>query len=167
MPVRRRRPRVTGELSFRILQANDFDRLTGRARGWDRILDNQLKAELGAAAKDAVRDAQRRALRLNLSPRPPARRPRPHGATSLRSDIARGVTVIAREAGGGVEYRLRAGHPMSFATNKSRFNHPVFGNREVWVTQNSQPWWSMAMAANAPKMRAAADRALERAVRRF
>lgn len=148
-------------------EPGDFARLQGRVADWDRVLQGQLKAELGAAAKPAARLASRNALRLRLPGLPPSARP--HGRSSgLRSDLSRSVNVILRVAGNGVEYRITSDHPMTKPTNSTSFRHPVYGHRDrPWVTQASQPWWTMAMDKSRPAMRDAAERALDRAARRI
>src|SRR5690606_24972697 len=122
--------------------ASNFAALQGRVADWDRVLQGQLRAELGAAAKPAARLAQRYALRLRLRALPPSPHPQRRRSTGLRSDIARGVTVVLRVAGNGVEYRIRSAHHMTRATNATTFRHPVFGRRDQsqdWVDQTSQP----------------------------
>ncbi len=157
---------MAGALSVRV-DAGDFERLRPRTRDWEQVLQGQLRAELGAAARGAAQTASRAALRLRLPGLPPSAHPGPRRSTGLRSDLARSVTVILRAAGAGIEYRIRADHPMANPTNAASFRHPVYGNRDVWVTQASQPWWNLAMARSRPQMEEAAQRALERAARRI
>ena len=154
-------------LSIRC-DASSFGRLQSRARGWDGTLDAQLRAELNAAAKGASRSAQRAALRLRLPGQPPAARPRGGRSTGLRSGLSRSVEVVLASSGGGeVDYRITSRHRMAKPTNATSFRHPVFGNRDNWVTQKSQPWWDLSMRTSKPAMQQAAERALDRAVRRL
>ncbi|MBL7493889.1 hypothetical protein I6A60_31275 [Frankia sp. AgB1.9] len=162
---RRRGAQRAGTLSF-ACDSSPFARLYERAANWDQVLDAQLRAELGAAANKAARQAQREALRLRLPGDPPSPRRQGGRSTGLRSDIARSVNVVLRQAGNGIEYRLTAGH-MAAVTNAPSFRHPVFGNRRVWAKQASKPWWNQAMRAAEPDMRAAAQRAVSRAIRRI
>jgi len=144
----------------------NFGLLRARAQGWDEVLDAQLRRELEAAARPAARRAARRALRLRLPGLPPARRRRSR-STGLRSELAQSVHVALQDSAGGVGWRIYAAHPMAFATNSTRFRHPVHGDRDVWVSQASQPWWNLAMQESTPGMRLAGRRALERAVGRL
>jgi hypothetical protein len=149
-------------------EAGDFERLRERTGRWDGTLDDTLRAELGAAARATANDARKAALRLRLPGAPPARRPGGRRSTGLRSGIASSVDVVLRGAAGkGVEYRIRADHPMARVTNAVSFRHPVYGNRSRWVSQLSQPWWDLSIDRNRAPMRDSADQALSRAIRRF
>jgi hypothetical protein len=64
---------------------------------------------------------------------------------SMRTKVATGrnpaVTIIAK----GIAVR---------STNRGFVRHPVFGNREVWVTTRVPPgWFTEAMQNSAPKVR--------------
>jgi hypothetical protein len=158
---------VASSLSIRC-EAGDFGRLRARAVNWDDVLKDTLRAELGAAARPAARLASRNARRSRFPASREATRPQASRSTGLRSDLAASVDVALRPAGDGIEYRITSDHPLAQHTdNRKRWQHPVFGNREVWRGQKGSGWWTKAMNQSGPDMRAAADRALVRALRRL
>lgn len=53
-----------------------------------------------------------------------------------------------------------------FGQDRRGFRHPVFGNREVWVQQNTRPYLIPAIKAGRQRWLDAADRAAEIAARR-
>lgn len=157
---------MAGAIAIRC-EAGDFQRLRERTERWDGTLHDTLRAELGAAARPAAASARRAALRLRLPGLPPSPRPGGRRSTGMRSAIASSVSIVLRDAGRSVEYRIRADHRMAAPTNSTSFRHPVYGNLSRWVAQLSQPWWDLTMTAARPDMQRAADRALERAARRL
>jgi hypothetical protein len=44
---------------------------------------------------------------------------------------------------------------------KKRWRHPVFGNREVWVNQPSQPYFYNVLRVAGPASRRAVNRVLD------
>lgn len=157
---------MAGALSIRC-EAGDFERLRARVAGWDNVLQETLRAELGAAARPAARLASRSALRSRFPATRPARHPHGSRSTGLRSELANSVAIVLREAGDGVEFRITSSHPMAVPTNSNTWRHPVFGDRDTWVSQRGSQWFSRAMVQSRPEMERAADRALDRAIRRI
>lgn len=141
----------------------DYARFAGRAREFPRRLRGNLRRELRAEARSVERDLERAVMALRLPGKPPSRHHQPRH-TGLRQGIASGIRVIAREVGDGIEFRVRAGHPMSSATNASSFNHPLWGDRDKWVTQESRPWWDNTWREHRPRVVEAGRVALQRAV---
>lgn len=147
------------------IDTSDLQRLLIQTREFPPVLQRELRDQLNRAAQQVQRDARAGALALRLPGLPPGRGLN-RRSTGLRRGLAAGVRIRLRNAGDGVEYRIRASHPMSSATNDSEFRHPVFGNREVWRAQLSQPWFTLASRRAVPVAQQAAESALQRAVRR-
>ena len=87
------------------------------------------------------------------------------------------VTVQARMSGQNASIRVRGvrrkqgGLVDLDAIDRGRLRHPLFGDRRHWYTQQVQPgWWTKAMEAGAPAVRAELARvigdAIARAVKR-
>jgi hypothetical protein len=49
----------------------------------------------------------------------------------------------------------------SMVEGKKRWRHPVFGNRDVWVNQPSQPYFYNVLRAAGPASRRAVNRVLD------
>jgi hypothetical protein len=73
-----------------------------------------------------------------------------HSGQALRAGIARRVTIETRLSGRSAGVKLRAKKTPNirdFANAPKRLNrrkpfrHPLFGNREQWVTQTGKPGW--------------------------
>lgn len=148
------------------IDTSDLQELLRRSREFSPILQRELRDQLNRAAQVVQRDARAGALALQMPATRPARYPSARRSTGLRRGLASGVRIGLRNAGDGVEYRIRATHPMSSATNKAGWWHPVYGNRDVWREQRSQPWFTLAARRAVPVAQEAAETALERAVRR-
>ena len=102
---------------------------------WRRELNKGLRE----AAKDLPKEAQRAAL-SNL----PA-----SGRLNVRV-AARPVKMSV--ASGGVRIRYTRTDPRMY--EQGRLRHPVYGNREVWVTQKIKAgWFSERMLREAPEIR--------------
>ena len=93
---------------------------------------------------------------------------------SLRSLLARSVRMEVRTSGKLAGARIRAdGRRMPAGMGalpkhwegppEGRWRHPVFGNREVWVGQESHPTFYRAVEPN----QAAAQREIDQAVRQI
>lgn len=84
---------------------------------------------------------------------------------SLRAAIAKGIQIDQRTTGrrAGVTVRTRNSllpadqKALPRLLNRGKWRHPVFGNRDVWVEQQSpvKGWWNDTMAAHRPKVEAA------------
>lgn len=61
----------------------------------------------------------------------------------------------------------KSGHDLR-AIDRGRLRHPVFGNREVWVSQDVKPgWWSRTVAAEADEVGREVRRTLDEVARRL
>lgn len=55
----------------------------------------------------------------------------------------------------------KSGHDLR-AIDRGRVRHPVFGNRDAWVTQQVEPgWWSRTLSEQAPAIRREVIRAMD------
>lgn len=116
----------------------------------------ELRAELRPAmraAGGAVRDAA--ASNASWSRRIPA---------SLRVSVLFG----ARTAGVVVKARSSvAPHAKAYeGRTGATFRHPVFGDRDVWVTQSARPFLRPALASHRGDVVRAAEQAIQTAFRR-
>jgi hypothetical protein len=116
-------------------------------------LRRELNRGLRDGAKPLVQHA-RDAARDNL----------PH-AGGLNERVASRPTTISI-AQGGVRVRVKGVDAAS--TNRGRLRHPVYGNREVWVTQTIQPgWFTDRMRQKAPGVRPDLIKAMDRVAQKI
>lgn len=100
-----------------------------------------------------------------------------HDGEPLRSAIARRIVGEVRFSGRATGIRIRAkrkGMPRGFEHAPKRTNarggwrHPVWGNKEVWVTQVGTPdWFDDVMKDQRPEARAKCLAAMEETARRI
>ncbi len=84
------------------------------------------------------------------------------------------IPQTIRVTASGAKVTVKAGgakapHAAPFENKGERgsFRHPVFGNREVWVSQKAQPFLGPSLAENAEKIAVMVGNALDRALRLF
>ena len=132
--------------------ADDFYRLSKALKNAGKVeLRKQLNKQLREAAKPLVQDA-RDAARREL--------PQKGGlaAQVAKSPIRVQVRTGARTAGVRITGR---GQGLRGA-DRGRLRHPVFGNRDRWVTQDVKPgWFTGTMEREAPKVKPAIDQAIQ------
>lgn len=105
-------------------------------------LRRQLRPQLREGGQEIVDDMRQRA------------------AYSSRIPGAIGMTVSFSAKGGGVRFRVnarRAPHArvLELGNQSGRanlFRHPVFGDQEVWATQETRPFFFPALKAGRPKL---------------
>ncbi|MFT2016292.1 hypothetical protein ACMA1D_10680 [Streptomyces sp. 796.1] len=128
--------------TVRIVAGEDFTRVANALRAIDARMPTQLRKEMRDAVKPFVRQAQQKVRTLPVAGNA--------GHTGLRRKVARGVRATAAVGG-------RRGSYMRIVTSMPEENqvmiprgldgergwrHPVFGNRNEWVTQRPiQPGW--------------------------
>ena len=150
-------------MSFRV-EADQFRQVLADAKRFDRELSKSLRRELRAAAKPMAQAAKDAALALPS---------KGTGSTGLRRSLARSVTVQVsnsrRRAGVFIvakASKMPAGQrTMPRAVRKGTWRHPVFGNRQVWVTQQGGDWFDGPISAKAPAAERAVKKALDDAER--
>lgn len=84
----------------------------------------------------------------------------------LRDTVAKATTLQITNR--GIRFVTRSGQlPENQRTlprhldNPKGWRHPVFGNREVWVSQKGGPWFASTIQRRAPEFRAAIVQAME------
>ena len=128
------------------------------ARHLREIGDTELARELTRrmrAAVDGVPDQVRQALAPHLPDR---------YAAALDADLQLGTSVRTNERNPGVSLtgKARAKARRLRTLDAGRLTHPVYGNREVWRTQQVEPGWFTGPAeAATPLVRAGIDQALQ------
>lgn len=95
-----------------------------------------------------------------------------HGTATpaLRTTIASRIRVAVRGTGARAGVRVSVGRTPQIRgfrnapkrLNREDFRHPVFGNREKWVSQRGAPgWFDDPLRERRDEMRAAVERAVE------
>lgn len=136
----------------------DVDDLVKLGRRLKEAGDKELRRELFKALNRATRP-------LKLAAKESALTSLPNGG-GLNVWVAKNVRIGTRNrlAGRNPGVRIQADRKGSdiAAMNRGRLRHPVFGNRQVWVTQQIRPgWFSRPMAAGAPAVRRELNHVLE------
>lgn len=153
--------RVTGEDDLRRVAA----RL--KANGNPKAIRQEMLKGLRDATKPAVVAAKDAALRL------PSKRPAKAGG--LRRRTARATRAKVRLTGRDVGIRVAVARaPLGPAgrvpqlMNRGDFRHPVFGDRDKWVTQHGRPgWFDRANKTEASKVREGARAVLDNIERKL
>lgn len=113
-----------------------------------RDLRRELNKGLREGAKPLIGEA-RSAARSELPQR---------GGLAERV-ASRPMTISASTTG----VRIRVKGMDARSTERGRLRHPVYGNREVWVTQAIKPgWFTERMRREAPKVRPELVKAMDR-----
>jgi hypothetical protein len=113
---------------------------TKALRSIERTLPTSFKRAKRDVARDLAKEAQKKVREE------PSKKAGP-GPRGLRRDIARGVGVVEIEGG----YRIytsmpdedEAIIPRGMDDRRRGWRHPVFGNRNNWVTQRGEFSWFM------------------------
>lgn len=138
-----------------------------------RLLDATRDLEGGARLREAFARRMRDAVRPSQRAAQAAIRSMPSRGTtpgeSLRSAIADEVKISVRTSAPTPSVRLYLGQPnvrrfktAPRRTQDSRWRHPVFGNREVWVNQpGKRDWFGKAARDGRDRYVAAAGKVLD------
>lgn len=136
------------------------DNLATLAKELKRIGDNDLRKEM------------LRGIRTATKPMVAAAKESAHDelpkAGGLNEIVARSkFSTRTRTAGRSPGVRVVAASGINVGSiDRGRLRHPVFGNREAWVTQQVKPgWFTDAMNAHADEVRRELMAALERVAR--
>lgn len=123
----------------------------------NREVTKRFRRELRAAAAPLVPVARQAALDIPVKGT--------SGSTGLRKRLAKSVRLIVRTTGKRAGVAILADParmpdkqkalPAYMEATKSPWRHPVFGN-DVWVTQESHPWFYPAMRSAGARGRIAA-----------
>lgn len=132
----------------------------------------QFRAELRAPAKQVQKE-----VRAGIRAIPSKGQSRRAGSRSLRADLAKSVSIQVRTSGrkAGVYVFM---NPRKMPDRKkalpayfegtpryARLRHPVFGNREKWVTQRPHPYFTRATASAQAMAARAAEKVVDRLAR--
>lgn len=118
------------------------------------------------SVKELARDWGRVPIELRRELRPRLRQAGEHVRNAVRQNAgfssripgAVGLTVSFASRTGGVRVRVnskRAPHarPLENLGKAGSFRHPVYGNRDVWVSQAAHPFFFPAVQANRDKVK--------------
>lgn len=152
---------MPGEWGLR--HGNDLRRISRELRGIDnKEIKKRFTKELRAAARPLV-PVVRNSIRSIPSGRA-------YSPTGLRGNLARAtkleVRTVGRQAGIAIRVDGRKmpthmkGLPKAVEGTK-RWRHPVFGHRDVWVTQPKQPYFFHVVRPLGPASRKAVNRVLD------
>lgn len=113
----------------------EWKRVAAALRAVDERLDHEFRAELRDAAEVLARRTQQEVMKI------PSRHNDPSG---LRSRVAKGVGVKMAPSGvqitASMNYKDERNLP-AYLDLMAGWRHPVFGNRSVWVHQDTGGSW--------------------------
>ena len=143
------------------------DAMTAEADG--KALRRDLLREMRSAARPLVPDLQSAVRSLpDVSPA--------FAEPSLREAVAQQITVGARLTGRSTGVKVAVGtkkDPRGFRfagrklNRRSGWKHPVYGNREAWVTQTGREWFEPTILQRREEMQRAVMDAVEAMARRI
>lgn len=124
----------------------------------------------GPGARTAARRAARKAVRPVIDDLRAAIRSTPGAAPDgdLRSSIAGAITVSVTGSGVRIKVngaRLGKRRALPGKIDEGQWRHPVFGNRNAWVSQRGQPWFGVTFDRHRTQIRRAVLDAVTDAVR--
>lgn len=156
-----------------------------KAAGGDGTMLRKFRKEIRDAGAPCVADLKsavmgvkvtrgndpyaRRTQRTGVAPRRSTSRWGPR-STGLRARVADAVGISQTKK--GIRIRVSATKVGPYGTSlpryldwtlprSKRWNHPVFGNRSVWVTQQGSPWFFVTIDQHRTSFRAAVFDVLE------
>ena len=150
-------------MSIRLKDSGDLRRVSRELRRMDNPeIKKRFRKELRAAAAPLVPR-----VRSSIRAIPSERGYSPQG---LRGQMAKATRLEVRTTGkqAGVAIRVD-GRKMpahmkslpSMVEGKKRWRHPVYGNREVWVTQTRRPYFYNVVRVAGPASRRAVGKVLD------
>lgn len=127
-------------IHYQVILGDDFRKTRAALAHVDRELPRRFRQKLIEAAKPAVQDAQTRVRSIPVSGE--------EGSTGLRRRVARGVRTVASPSADIPYLRIITTMPEADEAviprgldRQEGWRHPVFGNRDVWVTQHTGGSW--------------------------
>jgi hypothetical protein len=150
-------------MTIGLRESGDLRRISRELRNMDdKELKKRFRKELRAAAAPLVPK-----VRQSIRSIPSSRAYSPDG---LRGALSKAVKLEVKTAGrqAGVAIRVD-GRKMpahmkslpSMVEGKKRWRHPVFGHREVWVNQGSEPYFYHVVRVAGPASRRAVNKVLD------
>lgn len=150
-------------MTIRLQDGGDLRRVSRELRRMDSPeVKKRFRKELRAAAAPLVPR-----VRSSIRSIPSSRGYSPDG---LRGSMARAtrleVKTVGKQAGVAirVDGRKMPSHMKSLPAmveGKKRWRHPVYGRRDVWVTQTPHPYFYSSLRAAGPASRRAVSRVLD------
>jgi hypothetical protein len=150
-------------MTIRLQDSGDLRRISRELRRMDNPeIKKRFRKELRAAARPLIPKVRAAIREIPSS--------REYSPTGLRGAMSKATKLEVKTAGrqAGVAIRVD-GRKMpshmrslpSMAEGKKRWRHPVFGNRNVWVTQTPHPYFYSALRTAGPASRRAVSRVLD------
>ncbi|WP_270888629.1 hypothetical protein [Pedococcus sp. 5OH_020] len=133
--------------------SEDFYKASRALKGAGPELRKRVNAEIRTVARPMINQA-RAAARAQL----------PHHGGLAAQVASEPMRVQIRTGADTAGVRIVVGRRRGGAqsTNRGVIRHPVYGNRNAWVTQRVQPgWFDDSMKSQAPAVRRAIERAME------
>lgn len=159
-------------IRVRVKGHEKFGRLARRFRAAaDGQLRSDLNAELLRASPPVVAKTRARVLGAAFPVVPGDGGSEP---TGFRARLA--AATGTEPLGNGVRFRVdgatvgERGHRLAMLSDTElapRWRHPVFGNREAWVTQRGQPWFFSSIRPEEPRFRRGVETAMDKTARRI
>lgn len=163
-------------LRIRVRRYEQFGRLAARFRdAANGDLRRDAVQELAAASQPVLARVRAGVLGASFPVTPPG-----DGATpskGLRERLAAATGVAALPQGNGIRFSVeypevdpKWGRRLAMLTDRElapRWRHPVFGNREQWVTQQGQPWFFSNIRPAEPEFAMGVRRAMDRTARKI
>lgn len=154
---------ATGD-SLQLRSGRDLSRITRELRGMDdKEVLKRFRKELRTAAKPLVP-----AIRASIRKLPSSR---PYSTQGLRGQMSKATTLQVKTTGKQASVILRvdgrkmpvnAGSvPAYMEGTKTRWRHPVYGRRTVWVEQPAQPYFYNNLTVAGPRARQAVGRVMD------
>lgn len=151
------RVRVVSSAAF-----HQWQELSRRLRTADPELKRALKRRLRQHGEPVLDKLQAAAWGITMESWPErggggstGLRARISSATKL-SLLASGVRFVVREQ----QVDRRYGRTLVAGSEGTPWRHPVYGNRNAWVTQKGSPWFYPTLRREAPEFRRAVERAI-------
>lgn len=156
-----------------------YEKFGTLARRFREAADGQLRRdavnELQAASRPVLGAVRASVLSASFPVVPPG-----DGATpskGLRERLAAATHVDPLGQGNGVRFQVeygevdpKWGRRLAMLTDVElapRWRHPVFGNRNYWVTQHGRPWFHAPIRAARPAFEAGIHRAMDKTARKI
>lgn len=151
------------DLQFEVTGAQQFAQLARHLKANDRQMKNEMAAAVRKATKPAVNEVKAAILAVESHSYGGGRKAREQYAQArgsktasrgLRAAIARGITARTAMSVKSAGVRIHVNTTQLPPDQKSlpalmdggrTWRHPVFGNREVWVTQQAAPWFYVTL----------------------
>lgn len=137
------------------------EQLAALSKALKQAGDKELQRELSRGITDAMKPL-RIAIKKSAMDTLPTR-----GGLDRR--VSRSSFRTVRRGGSRIAgVRLTAKNSLALGKlNRGTVRHPVFGNREVWVTQRVRPgWWDRPVDASAPQVRRDVIAAMDRVAKK-